>query len=144
MSNATDFLENKIADWLFRGQAYAPPATVYIAAFTVSPTDTGGGTEVTGGGYARQAIVSNLTNWSGTQGAGTTTVSSGTGGQISNNVLIDFGTASAGYGTVVSFAAFDAVTAGNMILFSTLGTSKTVSTGDRLTIPAGSQTWTVA
>jgi hypothetical protein len=144
MSNATDYLENKLADWLFRGQAFTPPATLYIAAFTVAPTDTGGGTEVSGGGYARQAIASSLANWSGTQGAGTTVASTGTGGQISNNVLVDFGTASAGYGTVTAFGVFDASTAGNMILFSPLSTSKAVNTGDRLTIPIGSQTWTVA
>lgn len=144
MSNATDFLENKIIDALFRGQALGAPATGYIAAFTVAPTDAGGGTEVTGGSYARVSIVASLANWAGTQSAGSTVASSGTGGQTSNNSVITFPTASANWGTVVAVAYMDASTAGNMWCYAALTSSKTVNSGDTLTIPAGSLTWTMA
>jgi hypothetical protein len=56
MSSMTDYLENKIIDWLFRGQSFVPPGPLYIGLFTAVPTDVGGGTEVTGGGYARAAV----------------------------------------------------------------------------------------
>ena len=55
MSAATDFLEDKILNHVFRNVAYTAPATVYVGLFTTATTDAGGGTEVTGGGYARQA-----------------------------------------------------------------------------------------
>lgn len=44
MAALSDYLENKIIDWLLRGQAFTPPATVYIAAIRatagVSPRST--------------------------------------------------------------------------------------------------------
>ena len=56
MAEFTDFLENKIIDHMLRNQAYTPPTTVYVALFTTATTDAGGGTEVSGGAYARQAV----------------------------------------------------------------------------------------
>ena len=144
MSNATDYLENKIIDCLFRGQAFSGPATGYIAAYTVAPTDAAGGTEVTGGSYARVAIVSSLANWAGTQSAGSTAASSGTGGQTSNNGAITFPAASANWGTVTAVGFFDASTAGNLLCYAPLSSSKTVNSGDTLTIAAGALTWTMA
>src|SRR4051812_5855849 len=63
---------------------------VYAALYTANPTDTGGGTEVSGGAYARVPISSTLANWAGTQSAASTTFSSGTGGTTSNNANITF------------------------------------------------------
>lgn len=130
MAAMTNYLENKLIDWLLRAQVFTPPATVYAALFTVAPTDAGGGTEVSGGSYAREAIASSLANWAGTQGAGTTVVSSGTGGTTSNNVVVTFNAPTANWGSIVAVGLFDALTGGNLLIYGNLTNAKTVNNGD--------------
>lgn len=139
----TDFAENKLIDALFRGQSLGAPATWYIGLDTVACTETGGGTEVTGGSYARVAITANLTNWAGTQSAGSTVASSGTSGQTSNNVAATFAAPTANWGQVVSFRFWDSLSGGNAWLCQTLTTAKTINNGDAApSFSAGSLTVT--
>ena len=49
MAGFSDYLEDKVLDHGFGGTAYTAPTTLYVALYTVAPTDTGGGTEVSGG-----------------------------------------------------------------------------------------------
>jgi len=130
MSSMSDYLENKLVDQLFRGQAYTFPGTLYFALFTANPTDAAGGTEVTGGSYARVSVAASLANFAGTQSAGSTTASSGTGGQTSNNGAITFPAPTANWGSVTGMAIFDASSGGNMLIWCALGTAKTVNNGD--------------
>jgi len=130
MAAFSNYLENKIVDWLFRGQAYTPPSTIYVGLLTAAPDDTGGGTEVTGGSYARVAVTSSLNNWAGTQGAGTTAASSGTSGTTSNNSAITFPTPTASWGLITHFALYDASSGGNMLGYAALTQSKNVNNGD--------------
>lgn len=142
MAAKSNYLENKIIDWLFRGQTFTPPATLYVALFTVAPSDTGGGTEVTGGAYARVAVTSSLANWAGTQAAASTVASSGTGGTTSNNAAITFPAPTANWGSIVAFGIFDAVTAGNLLVYGTLSAAKTVNNGDAApSFPAAALTY---
>lgn len=138
MSAMSDFLENKIIDQLFRGQAYAFPSTLYVGLFTAAPTDTGGGTEVSSGGYARASVAASLANFAGTQGAGTTAASNGSTGTTSNNGSITFVTPTATWGTVTSFGVYDAATGGNLLFYGVLSISKTINQGDTVTFPAAS------
>ena len=80
----SNYLQNKFVDALLRGQSYTFPTTVYVGLATGTSTAASCGSEVSGGSYARVSIPSSLANWAGTQGAGTTVVSSGTSGQTSN------------------------------------------------------------
>lgn len=137
MTAASDYFENKLVDWLFRAQAYSPPATLYVALLTAAPSDTGGGTEVTGGNYARVGVTGSLANWAGTQSAGSTTASSGTGGVTSNNNVITFPTPNANWGTVTHFGIYDASTSGNLLLWGPLSSAKAVFSGDAVSIQAG-------
>ena len=130
MSALSDYLENKIIDWLLRGQTFTPPATVYVGLLTVAPSDAGGGTEVTGGSYTRVAVASSLANWAGSQSAGSTTASSGTGGTTSNNAAVTFPAPTANWGTVVAFGVYDAPSAGKLLFYASLTTSKTINNGD--------------
>jgi hypothetical protein len=130
MAAMSDYLENKLVDFLFRGQAFVPPANLYMALFTVAATEAGAATEVVGGNYARVAIASNMNNWSGTQGSASTVASSGTSGTTSNNGNITFPTPSALWGTVVATGIFDAPTGGNLLFHTTLATNKTINNGD--------------
>ena len=115
----SNYLEDAVLNHVFGSGSgtYTPASTLYIALFTASPSDTGGGTEVatSGTAYARQT--------------GTFTVSSGT---ASNNSAIEYPTATADYGTAVSMGIFDSATSGNLLAYGTLRTRKNVSSGDVL------------
>jgi len=138
MGAMSDFLENKIVDQIFRGQSAPTTSVLYVGLFTSIPSDGGGGTEVTGGSYARVSVTSNLTNWAGTQAPSSTTASSGSNGTTSNNGSITFPTPSASWGIVTSFAIFDASSGGNMLFYGPLSIVKTINTADTITFPAGS------
>lgn len=140
MAAMTDFLENKLIDFLFRGQALgitgasaaagSGPTSLYLALYTSNPTDSTAGTEVSGGSYARVAVSSTLANWAGTQAAASTSASSGTSGTTSNNGTITFPAPTANWGTITGFGILDASTGGNLLLYGALTTSKTVNNGD--------------
>ncbi|SFK92207.1 hypothetical protein SAMN05216302_102119 [Nitrosomonas aestuarii] len=129
-TSLSNYLENKLIDTFLRGQAYTMPTTVYVALATTSGSDAACGTEVTGGSYARVAVTSSMANWAGTQGAGTTVASSGTGGTTSNNNVITFPSPTANWGQVVEFCVFDASTSGNLLFREALTTNKTINNGD--------------
>ena len=148
MATYTQYWINLAQDWEMRGQVLVPPATRYIALFTVMPTQSTSGTELTTGGgytgYARQAVLSNLTNWSGTQSDGSTTASSGTRTYISNNVVITFSASlAAAWPNIRGFGQFNALTGGNLLRFGEItddaGTAITISRniGDAVSFAAG-------
>lgn len=128
-AQATDFLENFIVDHLFRTRTWTKPTALYLALFTAAPSDSGGGTEVTGGAYARVNLAPLDANWTATQG-GTSGNSSGASGQTSNALAITFPAPTANWGTVTHFAIMDAVTGGNMIIWDALTASRTILSGD--------------
>lgn len=140
MAAMSDFLENKLIDFLFRGQALGitgasaaagtGPSNFYVALYTATPADVAGGTEVTGGSYARVAVVSTLANWAGTQAAASTVASSGNTGATSNNGALTYPTPSANWGVITGFGIFDAASAGNLLIWGALTASKTINNGD--------------
>lgn len=134
MTAATDYFENKLVDQIFRAQAFSFPSTLYVGLLTAAPSDAAGGTEVTGGSYARVSVACSLANWAGTQSAGSTTASSGTGGTTSNNNVITFPSPTADWGTVTHFGIYDAATSGNLLLWGPLSSSKAVFSGDAVSI----------
>lgn len=117
----TNYLETQVLNHVLRNVAYTPPSAIYVGLFTALPTDSGGGTEVSGGAYARQPV--------------TFTVPSPD--TVSNTAVVTFPTASADWGLIVGFALFDAVTAGNMLYYTTLGTNRLVVTNDQFRFPVG-------
>ena len=120
MSSFSDYLENKVLGHVFGGAAYTAPATLYLALYTVAPTDTGGGTEVSGGSYARQSCAFTVS-----------------GNLATNTSAVEWPTATGSWGTVVAVGVFDASTSGNLMAYGDLTASKTISTGDVFRIPAG-------
>lgn len=130
MAAKTDYLENKLIDWLFRGQSFTPPATLYFGLLTAAPGEASGGTEVSGGGYARVGVAASLANFAGTQAAGSTTASSGSSGTTSNNAAITFPAPSAAWGTVTHMGLYDAPTGGNLLIYAQLAANKSINGGD--------------
>lgn len=125
----SDYLENKVVDHLFRATAYTAPTTIYVGLSTAACSDTGFGTEATGGSYARVAITPATTAFKGTHGT-TTGASSGTDGTIENAAAVTFTTPTAGWGTVTHWFIADAASAGNILLCAALTVSKTINNGD--------------
>lgn len=122
--------ENNFVDCLLRGQTCTYPTTVYVALETAAGSDTGCGTEVSGGSYARVAVASSLANWAGTQSTGSTSASSGTNGTTSNNGAITYPAPTANWGTITGFCVMSASSGGTMIFRANLTVSKTVNNGD--------------
>ena len=129
MAGFSDYLEDKVLDHVFGGVAYTQPAK-HVALYTVAPTDTGGGTEVTGGSYARQT--------------GAFTVSGTNPTTASNSAAIEYPTATANYGTVVAVGILDASSGGNLLAYANLDTSKSVTTGDVFRFDTGDLDITLA
>jgi hypothetical protein len=130
MTVMTDFLENELIDHIFRARSYAGPTELYIALFTAAPSDAGGGTEVTGGAYARVQLDPLFSNWLGTGGESTAVDSAGTGGATSNNVEILFpAPVGANWGVITHVAIFDESTT-DMLFHGPLAAPKTVNDGD--------------
>ena len=130
MSGFSDYLEDKVLEHVFGGNAFTAPSTLYVALYTVAPSDTGGGTEVSGGAYARQTA--------------TFTVSGTNPTTASNTAAIEYPTATADYGTVVAVGVLDASSSGNLLAYSTLDSSKVVSSGDVFRFNAGDLDITLA
>jgi hypothetical protein len=117
--NLSNYLENKILDHFLGTTSYTKPTTVYVALYTAAPNDAGGGTEATGGSYARQ----------------TATFSAASGGATSNDTNIDF--ASMPAATIVAIGVHDAITSGNLLVWGTLSSNKALDAGDTLRIATG-------
>lgn len=130
MAVFSDYLENKLIDQLFRGQAFSFPSTLYVGLLTAAPNDTGGGTEVSGGSYARVSVACSLANWAGTQLVGSTAASSGTSGTTSNNGAITFPAPTANWGVATHWAIYDAASTGNLLFYGALDAAKTINNGD--------------
>lgn len=112
--------ETNVLTWTFTANAVTRPTAWYIGLFTAAPGEAGGGTEVSGGSYARKAV--------------TFTVS---GNTASNSANVEFDVATASWGTITHVAVFDASTAGNQIAYAALSTAKAIGSGDVLRINAG-------
>ena len=133
MAAASDYLENKVNDHVWGGGDYVRPATVYVALFTSAPTDAGGGTEVTGGSYARAAVTNNTTNFPASAA-----------GAKANAAAISFATATAAWGTITHIGVFDALTAGNLLVHAALSAPKTIQNGDTFSLSIGALTVSVS
>lgn len=134
MSDMSDYLEAQLLNLIFRTQVAWKPTAIYIALFTAAPSDSGGGTEVTGGAYARQQVTQADANWN----------APGVGGLTDNVAAITFPTATANWGTVTHIGIFDAVTAGNLLFHGALTASKVVNNGDTFEFAAGDLDVTLA
>lgn len=133
MSAMSNYLEKKLLDHSLGKAAFTMPTTVYLALFTADPGETGSLTaEVSGGGYARQAITATMS------AAGTTT------GQSANGSAITFGPSNADWGTISHVAIIDAQTGGNVLYYGPLAVARTLVNGDSFQLAANQLTVTLA
>lgn len=126
MSAFSDYLENELLDHILKGLTYTAPTSVWIALYTAAPSDAGGGTEVTGGSYARFEVDFSTYNFT-----------AASGGATSNNEDWEFPTATGSWGTVSHFGIFDAVSGGNLLFHAALTTPRAVATDETIRFKAG-------
>ena len=139
----TDVWEKKFLDLIFRNTAASAttPAgldatNVWVALFTVAPTDSTTGTEVSGGSYARVAVVRTGAGWDAATGALALT---------DNTNAVTFTQASANWGTVVAFGICNSLAGSlstDLIYWGDLTLNKTISSGDTASFAAGAITIT--
>lgn len=103
---------------------YRDAKTYYLGLFTATPSESDAGTEVSGGAYVRQTVTFNAP-------------AEGDPSYITNAAVIEYPTATAGWGTVVAWGVYDAATGGNLIWYGSLSTSKELSANDTILIHAG-------
>lgn len=124
MSALTNYAENKVLDHALATTSWTMPTQLYIGLATSSfgeTATTGSGTELTGNNYSRKLI----------------DFSSASGGTTSNSAAVEFDAATGNWGTITSFALFDASTNGNAIIYGDFTASKVIASGDILRIAAG-------
>lgn len=132
MSQMTDYLEQKLLNVIFRGATWTTLTNVYVSLHTGDPTESGAVAEVSTSstGYARKDVA--------VPGGWAVPVTEGGGGYLTDNAsTIVFATPTATWGTVSYFALWDAVTAGNCLLWGPLGASKVINSGDTVQFDIG-------
>lgn len=124
--SASNYLEDAVLNaTLVNGQSYAA-GNVYAALYSVTPTESTSGTELSGSNYSRQQV--------------TFTVS---GGTATSNAAVTFGAASANWSTAVAWAICDASSSGNILYYGSLVPTQTVLSGNSLTFASGDITVTM-
>lgn len=116
----TNDAETLVLTWVFTTGTAARPTEWHLGLFTAAPGEAGGGTELSGGGYARQSVAFTVS-----------------GNLATNSGNVEFDAATGAWGTVTHVAVFDAATSGNMLAYATLDASKVIATGDIFRVPAG-------
>jgi hypothetical protein len=114
------YLENSLINHLLRNTSFASPSPVYVALYTVSPTETRAGIEVSGNGYARQTAAFTVS-----------------GSYASNTSLLTFPEATGNWGTVIGVGIMDASTAGNMLFWGDIDNATTINAGESYIINVG-------
>jgi len=116
------YADNTALNLFLRNTPFAPPLQTYLALFLVSPTPSGGGTEVAGNGYVRVAIAFGAPN----------------NGQCSNTADVIFPVdITADWGNVVAFGVYDAISGGNLLYFANLSSPRYVAVNDQIKFPTG-------
>jgi hypothetical protein len=124
MAEFSNYLEDKILDHVLNNVSYTSPTTTFVGLYTSNPDEGNTGTEVSGGSYARQVL----------------SVTTASGGVVTSDTDITFPQATGNWGTITHIGILDALTSGNLLMYTALTTSKTIETGDILKISSGSLT----
>ena len=119
MPAAATTLSNSLLNLVLRNVAYTPPANTFLALFSSPVTAAGGGTEVTGGSYARRQIAWNA---------------AANGAIVNTADLAILGMPAV---TVTHLAVMSAATGGVMLFYGALNPTKAANAGDTFTIRAG-------
>lgn len=130
MAALSNYAEKLLLDWAMTTGSATRPTAWYVALYTAAPSDTGGGTEVSGSGYTRQAVAFDA--------------ATSPGGTTSNSGAVTFTASGGSWGTVTHIGIHDASTAGNLLWHGSMTASKSVADGDTLEFSIGNIDLTLA
>ncbi len=129
MANSwSNYLEAAVLNHVFRNTALTSPTTVYLALFSTAAGEAGGGTELTGNGYARLATAFDAPSPSN---------------QIINTDTETFTASGGAWLAIVGHSMFDAVTVGNDLCFEDSVSGPTLADGDSYEFGPGDITITL-
>lgn len=142
MSEMSDYLENSLINHIFRTASWSKPTTLAIALLTTAAVDSDSGNFSAGTGvevvnanaYARETNNPADANWDAPSD-----------GDTANSAAITFTQATGSWGSIVAMAIVDSATydAGNMLFHSTVGTARTIDSGDTAEFATGALTVTL-
>ena len=130
MAALANYSEKLLLDFLMTSGSATRPTAWYVALYTAAPNDAGGGTELSGDGYTRQAV--------------TLAAASSPAGTTSNTNVPTFTANGGSWGTITHLGIWDASSSGNFLWHGALSASKTVADGDTIDFAAGNIDLTLA
>lgn len=114
---ASNYVKNNSLDFWLRNQSTSQPSTVYVALYATNPTAADTGTEVSGGGYARQQVTFSSPTISGDVSV------------VQNVADVVFPQLTASAGTAAYVGLRDAASGGNLLFYEALPTAITLAQG---------------
>lgn len=125
----SSYLENALLLQLLNGGAAVTPANVYLALFTTLPSGGAGGTEASGGGYARLAVLTDNSHW---------TVTANSAANAADLAMFTASGAVSSSANIVGFGLYDASTSGNLLAYAPVATPAAITTSGQVpTFTAG-------
>lgn len=118
MADLSNYAEAEILQWLMTDETVTRPTAWYVALYSAAPSDAGGGTELSGSGYARQSV------------------DFGTAGTTSQ-ADVTFTASGGNWANATHMGIFDAATSGNLLWHKALPVAKQIDDGDSIVFPAG-------
>ena len=117
-------------DWLMTTGTATRPTVWYLALYTAAPSDSGGGTEVSGSGYSRQSVSFDA--------------AASPGGTTSNSNTVSFTASGGNFGIITHIGIHTASTGGSLLWHGSMSASKTIDDGDTLEFSIGNIDLTIA
>jgi len=121
MAGCSTYLSHAILNEVFRNINYTPPTTVYVALYTSDPGPDDTGTEVSGNGYQRVAVIFGAPS----------------NRQIANSADVEFPEATGSWGTITHIGIKDAATGGNLLAYGPVTNPKPIDAGDQVIFRTG-------
>lgn len=118
MADLSNFAESLLLKWMMTDETTTRPTAWYVALYSAGPSDSGGGTELSGSGYARQSV------------------DFGTAGTTSQGD-VTFTASGGNWASATHMGIFDASTSGNLLWHKQLPVAKQIDDGDSIIFPAG-------
>lgn len=118
----SNYIEDALLNHLLRNTAHTPTGNVYLALYSVEPGESGGGTELSGGGYTRMQCPSFTIE----------------GSSATNSAEIQFPIATSNWSAPMYMGIIDASSGGNLLFYGELTNPVTVNANDTFKISTGS------
>jgi len=128
MAALSAYAEKATLDWLLGGATPTRPTAWSVGLSLGVPSSTSGSEITTGSGYARQTVVM--------------PAAASPAGSVTNTAAMTFGPFS-GAASITGLQIWDTIltlNSGNMLMYGTLATARTVGVGDSLVINSGALT----